>query len=158
MTAPTGFLWNPYTTARSILANGDLFQAWVGADDADDALNYIQLFESQANLTGNTKYAAVIPEGSAARLTRVSTATGLAGFDWARDVGVGFLEQVTAYSEENATVFLNNAGAILNEYLEHASSIQTMDVASVPWDKAPLRWPEGPLKGYQIFFVISQST
>lgn len=151
--ATTGLFWQPYTTIRTVLAASDIFQAWVGADDAAGALGSIFMFETRSGLTSKTRYGVISPPDSdvGAELERVGAGVGLGAFDLSSAVCLGLLEQVTAYTQAAAESFLSSAGQILDDVLGDASLANVRQIKQVPFGKVSMRWEDGPLRGYQLY-------
>jgi len=172
MTAPTGFLWRPYTDLRTAISGSSTFQAWVGVADAAAALAKIRMYEDRTDLHSDAKYAVVLPPDTiAAELTKTSGMGngGLAAYDWTRAVMVGFLWELTEaelgagntdYSEANITSFLSTAGAIINDLLtaDAMAMARTVTVMPLTGEARGLRWREGEHNGYQVFFIVQLGT
>lgn len=158
----TGFLFQPYTTIRSILANSDTFQSWVGAADSTEALDYIFLYETRDGLFDLARYAVIVPPGARSpnELRRVGGqgGRGLASFDRSWAIRVGFLEELSSgYSEAATQSFLSTVGGVLDDILSSDLLGNVDDLTQTPDSEEPFRWREGQHDGYQVYFTIGAS-
>ena len=148
-TTATGFLWEFPVYIRGLLSQSDQFQAWVGAANAEAALEYIHLYETLDTADiAQEKYAVVLP-GEPLHLKRDAQATGIGAFTWQKSATYGLFGEVSDYSEENVKVFLNLCGAVLLDILNLETGNNVMEIAETPREQLPLRWEHGSLKGYQ---------
>jgi len=158
MTAPSGFLWEPYTTARTLLSESDAVQTWLNVQVAADALPSIHLFQT-AHVAGELKCITLSPPDDHELVaTREATGTGLLAFTLHQRLVMGFYEELPAgvdYAEDSAITFLNNVGAMVAAFLGKESRYDRMETP--PWNEAPLRFKEGSERGYQKVLVFGKS-
>ena len=151
----SGILWGPIKRRRDELAASTVFQEWVGAADAEEALEYIFIFEVDDEPNAG-RYAVIMPGGGLG-LNRTATGTGMAAFNRNHASRIGLVETV-AWEATAAEDFITDVSSILLDLLGLAATTIWETLQELPeTEERGFRWQhQDGRKGYQKYFEITE--
>lgn len=148
---PTGIISLPLHYLRQSIAASTTFQTWVGADDAEEALDNIY---SVATIVFTRPFAVV---DWAKNFKRTKNAGGTRNhFEQSGELAMLFRGSIdpTHNDSDAAFAFLNTVGAIISEIEELAGVADYLDIVSITLDQGPHRPGEDEAKTSGAFYEV----